>query len=414
MLSQSCIGTKSDRPPLLYLVHRVPYPPDKGDRIRAFHLLKFLSQHSSLHLACLADEPVPDEVVSTLRGYCQQLAIVRLPKILRWVRAFGSFASGRTVTEGAFSSPALRKIVCAWAREKPFQVVLASASSMVPYLQLPEVRRIPAVIDIVDVDSQKWFDYAGITRGPRAWLYKTEGQRLRTLERGLTNWARAVTLVTEAEAAIYRQVCPCGPIHAVTNGVDLDYFRPAPLASEASCVFTGALDYRPNVEGAVWFCNEVWGEIRRRWPEAKFYLVGRRPAPAVRRLAELPGVDLVGQVLDVRPHIARAGVAIVPLHVARGVQNKVLEALAMAKATIVSPQALAGLRASPDNDLIVARSTNEWIDGIESLWRDASLRQRLGLAGRRYVEENHDWNRCLAPFGPLLGLASTSQIEAGR
>jgi sugar transferase (PEP-CTERM/EpsH1 system associated) len=275
---------------------------------------------------------------------------------------------------------------------------------MVPYLRAEELAGVPAVIDLVDVDSQKWLDYAAAGRGPRAWLHRTEGRRLRRLEQGLPGWARAVTLVGEAEADLYRQFCAPGDVQAITNGVDLDYFRPGPEADGPVGVFVGALDYLPNVDGAGWFCREVWPEVRRRRPDARFLLVGRRPAPAVRRLADLPGVELVGQVPDVRPHVVRASVAVVPLRIARGVQNKVLEALAMAKPTVASPQTLAGLKARPGTHLLRASSPAEWAQAVLRLFDDAALRHRLGAAGRRYVEENHCWDRCLAPFAPLLGL----------
>src|SRR5262249_62021228 len=136
---------------------------------------------------------------------------------------------------------------------------------------------------------------------------------LRRLEQGLISRVRGMPVVSDAEAAIYRGFCPDGPIHVVTNGVDLDYFRPQPGPVEQACVFVGALDYRPNVDGVCWFCDEVWPDLWRRRPGVKFYLVGRRPAPAVCRLAELPGVELVGQVADVRPSVARAAGAVVPL-----------------------------------------------------------------------------------------------------
>jgi sugar transferase (PEP-CTERM/EpsH1 system associated) len=222
-----------------------------------------------------------------------------------------------------------------------------------------------------------------------------------------------VTLVGEAEAAIYRQFCAAGAVHAIPNGVDLDYFRPAPEAAEPTCVFVGALDYHPNVDGAGWFCREVWPEVVRRRPGARFLLVGRRPAPAVRRLAGLPGVELVGQVPDVRPHVARAAVSVVPLRIARGIQNKVLESLAMAKPTVASPQVLAGLKAEPGADLLRATSPAEWVEAILRLFDDPALGRRLGAAGRRYVEANHRWEVCLAPFAALLGLPAEAPPPAG-
>ncbi len=395
-----------DRPEILYLVHRAPYPPDKGDRIRAFHLLRFLSRRARVHLACLADEPVEPATVDALRGLCERVEVVQVEPKLRWVRALGSLAAGRTVTEGAFGSPRLRAILRDWAGEVRFRSALASASSMVPYLRMKELREVPAVVDLVDVDSQKWLDYAEAGHGPKAWLYRAEGRRLRRLERDLPDWARAVTLVSEAERDIYLGFRPTDAAHAVTNGVDLEYFRTSRGAEEGGCVFVGALDYPPNVDGACWFSREVWPGIMERHPGATLSLVGRRPAPAVRRLADLPGVELIGQVPDVRPLLSRAAVAVIPLRIARGVQNKTLEALATGKAVVASPQALTGLRAEPGVHALTATTPAEWADAVGNLLQDAEARRRLGAAGRRYVEEHHSWDACLGPFEGLLGLGA--------
>jgi sugar transferase (PEP-CTERM/EpsH1 system associated) len=391
-------------PAVLYLVHRFPYPTDKGDRIRAFHILQFLSSRASVHLACLSDEPFAEASLDALRRLCARVEAV---PVGRWGRRFGALAAlarGRTATEGAFRSPGLGRTLRRWAADTRFHAALASASSMVPYLRRPELRGVPVVVDLVDVDSQKWLDYAAASRGPSAWLYRTEGRRLRRLEQGLPSWARAVTLVSEAEADLCRRFCPDGEVAAVANGVDLAYFRPEPRAEEPACVFVGALDYRPNVDGVCWFAQEVWPALHGRHPECKLYLVGRQPTAAVRSLRGRPGVELVGTVPDVRPYLARAAVAVVPLHIARGVQNKVLEALAMGKAVVASPQALQGVRARPGTHLLSAASVPEWGEAVTRLLADAGLRRRLGAAGREFVEAHHSWERCLEPLAALLGL----------
>jgi len=264
---------------------------------------------------------------------------------------------------------------------------------------------VPAVVDLMDVDSQKWLDYAAARRGPKAWLYRLEAARLARLEKELAAGAGALTLVSEAEARLFRRSCPGAPVHAVKNGVDLDYFAPPALAEEeATCVFVGALDYFPNIDAAVWFCREAWPEVRRARPEARLRLVGRRPDPEVLALGGLPGVEVVGQVPDVRPHVARAALSVVPLRIARGIQNKVLESLAMSKATVVSPQALAGVGARPGEDVAVADGPAEWAAAVLGLFGDPARRRRLGASGRAFVEEHHHWERCLRPFAGLLGL----------
>jgi sugar transferase (PEP-CTERM/EpsH1 system associated) len=400
---------------VLYVVHRVPYPPDKGDRIRAFHILRHLSRQADVHLACLADEPVPDSVRSALERHCAQLAVVRLGRWSRWVRAVGSLAVGGSISEGAFWAPQMVRVVRRWAKEIRFRASLASASSVAGYLRVPDLAGVPAVVDLVDVDSQKWFDYAADARWLRSSVYCLEGLRLRRHERTLAGWARAVTLVSEHEAALLRQFVGDAEVHAVANGVDQEYFRPHDCPEgENGCVFVGALDYHPNVDAACWFAREVWPAVHERHPRARLQLVGRKPAPKVRRVGELPGVEVVGPVPDVRPYVAGAAVAVAPLRIARGVQNKVLEAMAMARPVVASPQALAGLGDRPDLPALRATSTSEWVGSLCDLLDDPPRRRRLGLAGRKYVERHHDWERCLEAFLPLLSLkrdGNTSQME---
>lgn len=397
---------------LLYVVHRVPYPLDKGDRIRAFHLLRYLARQANVYLACLADEPVPAETLAVLRRYCHRLAVVPLGPT-RWMRAMLSLLRGRTVSEGVFQAPALASVIRDWTLDTTFDASIASSSAVSPYLRLPAVQDVPAIVDLVDVDSQKWLDYASAGRGWRSWLYRTEGRRLRALEQPMPEWAHAVTLVSEAEAAIYRRFCSTGHVRAVVNGVDLDYFQPRPVAEEPACVFVGALDYRPNVDAVCWFAETVWPSIHGRIAGSKLWLVGRRPTAAVRELARYPGIEVIGSVADVRPWMARAAAVIAPLRIARGLQNKVLEALAMGKAVIASPPALAALHLRPGKHCLRAASPSAWIKGVTRLLRNERLRGRLGSAGRRYVEEHHHWDRCLEPLGELLGLPTRSGAERG-
>lgn len=400
------------RPNLLYVVHRVPYPLDKGDRIRAFHLLRYLARHADVHLACLADEPVPAETLAVLRRYCIRVTVVPLGPT-RWMRAMVSLLRGRTVSEGVFQAPALAAAIRDWTLTTTFDASIASSSAVSPYLRLAELQNVPAIVDLVDVDSQKWLDYASAGAGWRSWLYRTEGRRLRALEQPMPAWAHAVTLVSEAEASIYRRFCSSGHVRAILNGVDLDYFQPRLVAEEPACVFVGALDYRPNVDAVRWFAETVWPSIHSRIPGSKLWLVGRRPAASVRELAGRPGIEVVGPVPDVRPWMARAAAVIAPLRIARGLQNKVLEALAMGKAVIASPPALAALRLRPGKHCLRAASAAAWIKSVTRLLRNDRLRGRLGSAGRRYVEEHHHWDRCLEPLGELLGLPARSHEERG-
>jgi sugar transferase (PEP-CTERM/EpsH1 system associated) len=418
-------ASKGTRSNVLYIVHRVPYPPDKGDRIRAFHILRYLSCRANVHLACLADESVPEEAMEALKQHCARVAVVPLGPRSRWLRALVSVACGKTVSEGAFHTPALQKILKQWAGETAFQASLASASSVAPYLQQGTLSEVPAVVDLVDVDSRKWLDYAEKASGLKGWIYRTEGHRLGKLEGSLAGWARALTVVSDIEAGLLPRLGRTDTVRVVTNGVDLEYYHPtpgqpserasrgalAPPHTPPACVFVGALDYLPNVDAACWFCEEVWPGVRKRYPQAEVWLVGRRPAARVLRLAEKEGVKVVGQVPDVRPSVRQAAVSIAPLRIARGIQNKVLEAMAMGKAVVASDAALQGLPERAGAPVVCANTPQEWVEQISRLFADEELREQLGRRAREYVEHRHSWERCLEPLGQLLGLGFASEAN---
>lgn len=385
----------------LILVHRVPYPPDKGDRIRSYHLVAHLAGLGEVDLAFLTDEPVPSETLEVLGRLCRRVEAVPTSRFWRWIRAGCSLANGRSLTEGLFGSPALRSLVGRWLDESAYDAVVCFSSGVLPYV-LGRGWEPHLVADLVDVDSQKWFDYARRTSGPKAALFRLEGRRVRALEREAGR-ARAVVLATNTEAEVYREFCPEACIEAVSNGVDLDYFQPAPEVEEtACCVFAGQLDYRANVLGLEWFCREVWPSIREHVPSATFDIVGRNPVAAVRRLSTVPGVQVIGPVPDVRPYLQASRIVVVPLPVARGVQNKVLEAMAMSRAVVASPAALEGLSLVLGRDALAATKPDDWSREVSRLLADTQMRSELGQAARRYVEANHRWETCLQRFDTLV------------
>lgn len=388
----------SSLPRVLYLTHRVPYPPDKGDRIRTFHLLRQMARHGRVWLGCLADEPVAPETLIALNGLCERVAAVPVGNRTRWFHAGLSLATGASLSEGLFHSRPLARTLTEWAAEAGFRAVVASSSALVPYLRLPALKNVPAVVDLIDVDSQKWLDFAAASRLPKKWLYRVEAARVRKAEKALAGRVRAASVVSRAEAQVYDAFTHVGAATVATNGVDLDYFAPARCEEQLACAFVGALDYLPNEDAAVWFARDIWPEIHARHPHAEFRIIGRKPTPAVQTLAYIPGVKLVGQVPDVRPFVASASVAVVPLRLARGVQNKVLEAMAMAKAVVAAPAALAALGTEPGVHLLSASSREDWVGAVSELFTNEVRRRQLGSAAREYVERHHHWERCLQPL----------------
>jgi polysaccharide biosynthesis protein PslH len=406
---------------ILFLTHRVPFPPNRGDRIRSYHILKFLAARAEVDLACVSDEAVPESSHRELATHCRRVAIAPLSRSGRWARALTSVARGRSATEGLFESTNLRQTLERWTADTSYDAVLVYCSSMGQYLDVSGLQHTPCVVDFIDVDSEKWFDYAGRASGLKRWFYQLEGRRVQKLEHQLAKRAKAITVVSKAEAESFRRTCPNSIVHVVPNGVDLAHFEPQAdspshardisAADQLECVFVGALDYFPNIDGVIWFAREVWPEVHARFPKSKFTIVGRRPVVQLRRLTRTRGIQLSSDVTDVRPFLDRARVVVVPLRVARGVQNKVLEALAAGKPTIASPKALSGFSIIPGEQVLEASTPAQWISSLHLLFESESQCSQLAVAGREFVLAHHRWESCLQPLAVLIGMAlEVSQV----
>jgi sugar transferase (PEP-CTERM/EpsH1 system associated) len=393
------------RPRVLYITHRVPWPPDRGDRIRTWNVLKFLSKRADVDLISLADEPVTESTRNQLRQVTRHLAIIPHAGFNRYVAGFASLITGRSITEGLFESSLLKHVVREWNDQSNYHAALASSSGIARYILPPILNQsCTRWVDLIDVDSQKWFDYSKASAFPGSLLYRLEGVRLRRVESRLAEQCSRLLVVSDAERELLRSFCSQAPVSAVGNGVDSHYFAPSEgtTADPHSCVFIGVMNYKPNIDGAVWFAREVWPEVRVRYPDARFTIVGRSPSPEVLALNEVPGIQVTGAVDDVRTWLHRSTCAVVPLQIARGVQNKVLEAMSCGKPVICSPKPLKGLKAEPGLHLLKAETPDQWVQSISRLFEDTGLQQDLGLAGSAFVQLYHSWDHCLAELDAMF------------
>jgi len=369
-----------------------------------------LSQHADVDLAFMADEPPGCEQRTELEARCGRVAWVRTSHAGQRFRGIFSLLLGRSATEAAFYSPRLSATVRGWLAETHYDWVIAYCSSMGAYLKRLRIPPSRCIVDFVDVDSQKWLDYANTASGPQAMLYRLEGNRLRRFERELDGLSKFVVFVTEQESKIYRSFHATEKIRVVENGVDLKYFDPgaeiSPLPQPDTplrLVFVGAMDYYPNVDGVTWFVQDVWPHIRDNC-DVVFQIVGAGAGQGLRRLAaETPGVTLVGDVPDVRPYL-RDSIGVIPLRIARGLQNKVLEAMAMACPVIASPAALEGLDVRVGQDVLAAEGVDDWVGQLRQLIHSPIMRKQLGTAARSRIENRYRWPDRLKVLEELLEL----------
>jgi polysaccharide biosynthesis protein PslH len=320
---------------ILFLSHCVPYPPDKGEKIRAWHELQTLGAKHRIHLVCFAKNEKEAAQAQELKNYCASIFAQPLGAYRALARAALGFAVGASLNISYYRSAPMRRHI--ESLRPHVAAVLAYSSAVVQFAPAG----VPLYIDFVDVDSEKWREY-GARRQPGA-LYRIEANRLRACEARYAQSARCTFVTTPREQRILETIAPGAGVESLMNGVDFDFFDPARLPGQSDAqrdciVFVGQMSYFPNVDGCRWFAKSVFGELRAQFPALEFLIVGRDPVPTVRQLASIPGVRVIGPVPDVRPYLASALAMVAPLRIARGVQNKVLEALAMGKRVLASPE----------------------------------------------------------------------------
>jgi sugar transferase (PEP-CTERM/EpsH1 system associated) len=316
---------------ILFLAHCVPNPPNKGEKIRASQEIKALCQRHRVHLVCFARNERELDDANALRSCCASVYAELLPFRRTLARAAVRFAFGGCLNMAFYESGKVRKYVSDLSRGVALSAVVVYALPMAPYAP----SSIPALFDLQDVDSEKWLQYAQMKRF--GFLYRAEAHRIRKHELAYARTAACTFLTARQEAQLFRELAPFAVVECMENGVDLDLFDPAKvpvlpeLSSRRFVSFVGTMDYYPNQDAATWFARQVLPELRRRAPDVEFFVVGNNPSSSVRLLARLPGVTVTGGVPDVRPYITQARAVVAPLRLARGIQNKVLEAMVLGR-----------------------------------------------------------------------------------
>ncbi len=389
---------------LLYLVHRLPYPPNKGDKVRSYHLLKHLAQQHRVFLGTFVDDPADEVYVETVQSLCHNLHVARLSPRLAKLRSLSGLLSNQALGLAYYRNAGLKSWVEHTLATQKIDAVVVFSSVMAQYVDdLATTAAMPLLVDFVDVDSAKWTAYAENHRWPMSWLYRREGERLLAYERSVAARAQRSFFVTENETTMFAKMAPecVGAIESMSNGVDADFFSPAadrasPYADtaspdgELSLVFTGAMDYWPNIDAVTWFVSDILPTLRQKWPQVRFYIVGRSPPPSVQKLAS-DHVVVTGTVPDVRPYLQHATVVVAPLRVARGIQNKILEAMAMGRPVVASASCVDAIETVQGVEIISAADSNEFIQEISNLLAAPDRAFQVGLAGRERVLKSCSW-----------------------
>jgi sugar transferase (PEP-CTERM/EpsH1 system associated) len=400
---------------ILYLCHRIPYPPNKGDKVRAFHQIKALAAKHAVDVFTLADDAEDFAHRFELARYCRELTVSRVhPRIAR-LRAIPYFFSRAPMTLPYFHSPELERAVRGASRARTYDLIFVYCSAMAPYVA--DADGIPVYIDLVDVDSDKWMQYAQFSRFPLSTVYRREGLRLREYERRISKQAAGVVVSTEREAQLLRGIAGTAHVHAIPNGIDAEYFDPAAVPRQRTSpaiIFTGDMSYFPNREAVTYFAGSVLPLVRRSVGDARFLIVGRNPAADVMRMKQPGVIEVTGFVPDVRTYLAQAHVAVAPFHIAAGIQNKILEAMAYELPVVATPRAVQGLTPGVAELVQTGDSVEELAANVVQLLRDGPMAEELGKESRRRVTAEYNWNRSGDQLLDLLeGRVVPHAVESG-
>jgi len=394
---------------ILVLAHRIPYPPDKGDKIRTYHVIRHLAARYRVHLGCFVDDPNDWRHAETLRGLCADTYFAPIGAGRMALAALTALHRKRALSIAAYDHPGM----AAWVRgavnrHRPAGIYAVS-SAMAQFVHGLPGNAVPTVIDFVDMDADKWRLRAAQARWPQSWVFRREAACILDHDRAASRRFDHCLFVSQSEADKFCSAVPdaADKVRCMPNGIDGAYFTPQstypdPFAGAPTLVFTGTMGYWPNQDAVSWFATDVLPVLRRDMPTLGFAVVGRAPGRAVRRLARREGVRIVGAVSDVRPYLAHALAVVAPLRHSPGVANKILEGMAMAKPVVATSQALAGLPLRPGEDVLLANSAVDFRRALAPYYADPAPSTDLGERARSRVLRDFAWSAALTGLDELF------------
>jgi sugar transferase (PEP-CTERM/EpsH1 system associated) len=391
---------------ILFLSQRVPYPPNRGDKISTWRIVDRLRRTHEVHCVAFAHDDADRKAADELRG--MGISVTTVDYHDRWKKLISLplLLTRKPLTLGVYGSGELQRAVdglADWA-----DMAYAFSSSMGAFLERHV--SLPRVMHIGELDSDKWHQYSEKTRFPMSWIYRREWRTLLEFERRIAHSFSENVLCTPLEQEIFREQIPGASSMVLRNGVDLEAFSPVPeLAEPDHLVFTGVMNYYPNVDGCLWFVREVLPRIRARFPEVRFTIVGSHPTPEIQALEKVEGVTVTGFVDSVTDWVHRAAIGVAPLRIARGIQNKVLEAMACGLPVVGTTSATQGVGGTPGDDYLVADDATAFSEHVCALLGAPERARGLGITARSFVEANYNWEATLAPLDELVARCTGAQ-----
>lgn len=379
---------------ILFVCHKFPYPPNKGEKIRSYNIIKYLGKRHKVFLYTLYTEKRELTGLDELKKHCYSTGPYRINRFLSYLRAALYLFSAYPFTFGFFFSSRMKRDIKRCISRDSIDIVFASSSSTAQYIW--NIKNKKKMIDFIDVDSLKWENYAKVAHGPLKFIYSMEAGRLRAWEDRINRDFDVSIVTTEKERSNLEAVSAGGKdkIRVLENAVNSGYFSYREgLFDRKAVIFTGQMDYQPNIDTVTYFFSAILPLIKKRYPDLPFYIVGRNPDPSIRRICK--DAVITEEVEDIRVYLNKASIFVAPFRIAHGVQNKILEAMAFGLPVVASKQAAQGLHAAPQRDVVVADDPQDFAEKVIELLDNREKFESMARNARTYIEEYHNWEKNL-------------------
>jgi len=396
---------------ILFLAHRIPYPPNKGDKIRSYNMLQYLTKYHEVYLGCPIDEKSDVQYIKPLQAQVKEFIFSTIQPRIKKICCLRGLIKSDSISVCYFYSSELQEKINALFERIDFDVLFCFSSPMAEYYfrspyKKRGVKSLVRIMDLIDVDSYKWAQYSEKSSGLKRLIYRFEARCLSRYEHRIAETFDHLLVVSEQERNIFLRGLAVDNLSVVTNGVDLDFFNPQhpqrQQTQKPTLVFTGVMDYWPNIEGVQWFVEKIFPRIRTVVPDTIFYIVGSRPTAEIKRLEQIEGIMVTGFVEDIRDYLVMADVCVVPLRIARGIQNKILEAMAMGKSVVTTFQAFEGIKAVSGEEIIPVDDEGMFAAAVINLLQDRQKAEIMGAKARQCMETHYSWDRNLSVLDNIL------------
>ena len=394
---------------IAYLAHRVPYPPNKGEKIRTFHQIKYLAEQGHEICVFAPTNSVKDiEDLSALESaYCKNSFHAPAP-------GFSSMITGlvanKPLSVAHFYTSRLQQQFDKYIRDQGVDAVVCTSSSMAEYIfrsHEPSLKHISLVMDFMDLDSDKWNQYRKIKPFPLSLIYQREAFLISRFEKKIYQFFDSVMFISKNEVDLFvKLVNDSKKVHVIGNGMDTNTFKPSNNEKRGSTpvfLFTGVMDYLPNEDAVIWFVDNCWENIKLKYPAAEFYIVGMNPSAKVRDLEKYSGVTVTGFVDDITEYYEKSNCFIAPFRLARGVQNKVLQAFACGLTTISTTLGCEGINCEDGKHVLIADSVKDILEKVDWAVSNPNEAAELGKNAARLIKEEYSWESKLSSFEAILG-----------